>query len=487
MNLLERYLKKQRGQQAMELLVLLAVILITVIVILIQTSQSTIDFNKQQLIIQGEDSVSYLAQAADDVYRQGNGAKRKVFYIVPQGINESKSGVEGKSFVFNVLGTDVYSTSKVRLTGKIPTSPGGHFIWMTAHENYVYAGTENIEVDKFNSFVTMLRNDVVFDSITVTNNGTDGATIVLTNNWTNEDVDFEIDDESFILGPDESQLINLIYSSNNVAEGAYLGLFKLNVSFPAKTEELTLTANADVLIPVTNLTLFPSQKVQNVFDDTNDMNSFQTCNNGNAVLENIFYSVSGDISSWISGIPNLNTLSPGTCFTNNYYLNVEQGQELGTYIGAIEATDEFGKGENTDSMSLIVSVVPSMSDDFGFDWSTAEFSGAGKKLTTWGITNKSLVRNLEITKMKVRKWSERDADDALLNKIKLKNSDVFEENSEDADVWHEITPFTLDEGESTSINNMLEFTSFINDDEEEFYLVFGFSDGSSYTTTIYTP
>ena len=136
-------------------------------------------------------------------------------------------------------------------------------------------------------------------------------------------------------------------------------------------------------------------------------------------------------------------------------------------------------------MSLIVSVVPSMSDDFGFDWSTAEFSGAGKKLTTWGITNKSLVRNLEITKMKVRKWSERDADDALLNKIKLKNSDVFEENSEDADVWHEITPFTLDEGESTSINNMLEFTSFIN--EEEFYLVFGFSDGSSYTTTIYTP
>ena len=91
--------------------------------------------------------------------------------------------------------------------------------------------------------------------------------------------------------------------------------------------------------------------------------------------------------------------------------------------------------------------------------------------------------------MKVREWSVNDADNALLKKIKLNNVTVFNNTPgvTDADVWRDITDFDITTGTTYLTNNKLEFSKAIDDEGEDFYIIFEFSDASTYTTTTYNP
>ncbi len=473
----------KKGQAATELLIILAVSIVVLIAIYSYSATSIAGLQKQQIVETAQISVQDLANAANDVYAQGVGAKKRVFYTVPTNVDQSKSGIEQNAFVINVLESDVYAGVNTCLLGSLPVDQGGHFIWLTAQEQCVFVGIENISLNKTSSYVTLNQNDSEEDTVTLTNNGTEAADIFLTRNWTEGDVNLSLDTYSFTLNPSQSQLVTLTYTSGPTASGTYAGNISVDAAFASGDENNSLPVTAEVLVSGGGvLAIFPATRTSNLMSNNIDNNSFETCNNSNNTLMNISFSDSGTIANWIDPISTITSLGAGMCKTTNYTLTVPGATSAGSYTGIITATD----GTNSDEIEITVIVIE-MKDCFNFDWSTASFDGPGKHLDNWTIEN-TCDSTISISQMKVRKWSENDLDNALLDKIKLNNNTRWQDGAgvTDADIWRDIdADFTIAAATSYSNNNKLEFNDNINDDYEEFYIVFGFSDGSSYTTPVY--
>ena len=92
----------KKGQASAELLIILAVSMVILIGVLSLSSESVTDLNKKKGEETAQLSVNTLRDAANDVYRQGLGARKKIYYVVPDGTEESASGVNGNTFVLNL-------------------------------------------------------------------------------------------------------------------------------------------------------------------------------------------------------------------------------------------------------------------------------------------------------------------------------------------------------------------------------------------------
>ena len=477
----------QKGQSSVELLIIMAVSLVVLAAVFSYSSQSMIELNNQKLIDTAQTSVETLAAAANDVYYQGVGARKKVYYIVPNNVDESKSGIEADSFVLNILDSDVYASAEVPVTGTLPTAVGGHWVWITAYEGYVFIGTENISVDKTSSYVTLSQSDSEEDSITITNEGASTAEIFLVATWLHSDVTLGLGIENFSLAAGADQNVTLAYASNATAVGNYAGTLSIGAAFPSLDENIFIPLNAEIVTVQEELLLFPVTYATSLIAGGSENVDMNVCNNGGNTLSNITFSASGDISSWL-GVPNnIPSLASGACVNTSFDLNVPGGTSDGSYYGAVNAADDSGSGSNSDSTSITAIVGGGDASDFSFDWSTATFSGDGKKLRQWTIGNTG-TEAITITRMKVREWSANDQDNAKLRRIKFNDSQRWSGNANDEDVWRDISPdYALAGGSSSSTNNKLEFSRQVDNDDEDFYLVFEFSDGSTYTTTTYNP
>ncbi|MBI2598469.1 MAG: hypothetical protein HYW50_04705 [Candidatus Diapherotrites archaeon] len=345
-----------KGQASVELLVVLATGLIVLIAVFSYTNQSVAEINNEKLVETARSSVNTLKDAANDVYSQGVGAKKQVFFVVPQGTSPASSGIIGQSIVLNLLGSDVFAKTNTALNGQIPTTPGGHWVWVTAFENYVAVGTQNISIDKTSSYVTLLQNDSKQDTITITNNSTENATVTITKNWSHTNVTLDATPLSFTLNSGAQQTINLTYASNPAA-GNYAGTLDISATFPTiPTENISLPLNAEVTVTQSRIIILPiTYSVSLQAGGTNSSN-FQVCNNSTTTLTSISFTKTGAISTWISPepIPPIASLNAGQCQTVPYTISVPPAQPTGTYNGEITATD----GTNSDSIAISVTVVP---------------------------------------------------------------------------------------------------------------------------------
>src|SRR3989344_2064078 len=117
----------EKGQASVELLVILAAALVVLISIISFSNNSITDLNKEKLVQTAKTSVNDLKNAANDVFAQGVGAKKQVYFVVPEGVNQPSSGIIGQSIVLNLLGSDIYAKANTQITGQIPTTTGGHW------------------------------------------------------------------------------------------------------------------------------------------------------------------------------------------------------------------------------------------------------------------------------------------------------------------------------------------------------------------------
>jgi hypothetical protein len=348
----------RKGQAAVELMVVLAVSVAVLIAIYSYSATSMIEMNRQKMVDDAQASVNSLEQAANDVYRQGVGATKKVFYTVPNGVEESRSGIEADSFVLNVLGTDVYAKPEVCLQGSLSVEQGGHWVWITAQEDCVFVGMQNIELDKTSSYVTLSQSDSQQDVITVTNNSSEATTVFLAESWLHSDVTLGLSITAFGLAAGVSQPVTLTYASNSSASGNYAGSLGIGASFDSSADQnisLPLNAEIQVLAGGSNLAVFPASHLKGMAASEVDSNSFQVCNNGDSDMTTVSFSDSGGIASWIDAISDISNLLVGECRMVNYTLTVPGGTSGGTYTGTITASD--GTYSDTLDISVIVPTV----------------------------------------------------------------------------------------------------------------------------------
>jgi len=240
-----------KGQAAVELVVILAVSLLVLFVIISISSQYLADLGSSKIIGEARNSVEDLAAAAKQVYYQGEGAKQQVFVTVPEGVNPSRTGIGNRTIDINVLGTDVIATTDFDVRGKIPTTPGGYTLWVTAKKGYVLIGTVSLSVNpSFLSIHFFSKNESQFSqsSLTFTNEGDLGSDVELHLDFPAGDVNVSLSnpaDAGFSLLPSASKGVLLNFTVAENAFGTYSGRLRANAS---NGDELYV----DIIVDVTS-------------------------------------------------------------------------------------------------------------------------------------------------------------------------------------------------------------------------------------------
>lgn len=352
------FTKSSKGQSSVEVLVILAVGLVILIAIIAysNTSLSEIQLERQQQI--ALTSVNDLINAANDVYRQGEGARKRVFFSVPSAIDPNKSGIEGTSIVFNVAGSDIYAKGDANLVGTIPLKPGEHRVWVEAKEGYVVFGLEEIYLDKTSLFVHISRGGDKQETITIYNDGDSNAQVSLVKNWGHTHANFDINTASFELAPGSSKTLDINFYSDVFAAGAYPGSLVFTAITPNQTYEIFVPVTIEVsatIIKKAWLELYPEQYPISILAGyTQDIN-FYACNVGMEDLNSVTLSISMDrnANSWISLSPT--TIAPlvrESCTPVKVTMAVPNDAN-GIYTGTIYGNSSV----NNDSSVLIIRVL----------------------------------------------------------------------------------------------------------------------------------
>jgi hypothetical protein len=246
-----------RGQAAVEWVVILAVSLIVLFIIISISSQYLSELTQSKINTDARNTVQDLADAAKQVYYQGEGSRRQVFITIPEGVNASRTGIWNRTINLNVLGTDFPVMTDFDVRGKIPTTPGGYTIWVTAERGYVLIGTISLNANPSSVYVHFFsqnqsqssQSDVLFS-----NGGSSSINVNLTLNFASGNVSASLSnpaDVGFPLNAGGSRDVLLNFSATANSFGSYAGTLYANAS---NGDELTVDIIVDVTSQICNAT-----------------------------------------------------------------------------------------------------------------------------------------------------------------------------------------------------------------------------------------
>ncbi|MEM3555132.1 MAG: hypothetical protein QXF56_00180 [Candidatus Micrarchaeia archaeon] len=268
-----------RGQTAVELVVILAVSLLILFVIISISSQYLAELSSSKAIVEARNSVDELASTAKQVYYQGEGAKKQVFIKIPEGVNPQKTGISERTIVINVLGTDVVARTDFDVRGRIPTTPGGYIIWVTAKKGYVLIGTASLTAEPsavFLHFFSENETQSTNTKVIFRNDGETELDVELNMSFPEGNVNVSLSnpaDKNFHLLPGEFKEVWLdVFVEKNVV-GTYSGVLYANAS---NGDELAVPITVDVTsqlcipptCPATGVNCTPHYMVIETFNDT---------------------------------------------------------------------------------------------------------------------------------------------------------------------------------------------------------------------------
>ncbi len=323
-----------KGQSAIELILILAISMVVLTTIISYSNEAIAGINREKQLKEAQETANEIVSAANDVYHQGPGARKKIFYRIPNGINESKSGIEGKSIVLNVNESDVYASADVLLSGSLPLSSGGHWIWVEAKEGYVSIGSEKVELNKTSIYVSMVQDSNAKKTITVTNNSSKSAQVTIVKTWPHSNVSLVISSSSFSLNAAQETIIDLNFASNASALGAYSGSLQFNICFGNEDQNILVPVTVEVETVSGNLRLFPTSSSLVVLSNDSNSSSFQVCNTDSATISNVSFSTSSsDAGDWIESIASIPLLAGNTCEEKTFTVSVPAGTSPGNYSG----------------------------------------------------------------------------------------------------------------------------------------------------------
>ncbi len=227
-----------RSQTAVELLVVLAIGLIVIGIIFVSSYERLAGSQAALQVAEAQAAASDLAKAADTVWLEGAGAKKKVFVDLPEGINDSM--VSGNTIRFKVAVpgglTDVAAKSSALLFGSIPLRTGGQWVIVSATESGVRIGAQDLDVDPsilITQVVTSNATQNTQASFNASNLGNASIDVSATLVWSNGTVNVSFSnpgDSYFTLAPGAYRTITLNKAIGPNVLGSFSGNVFLNAS-----------------------------------------------------------------------------------------------------------------------------------------------------------------------------------------------------------------------------------------------------------------
>jgi len=297
-----------RAQGAIELLVILAMIA-TVGLIIYSASQNTLaGSNKALIVSQARATVNDLSSAASEVYSEGVGAKRKIYIVIPEGVDPSRVYVNNT--VINIglkiegQTSDINTQTGMRLLqgSDFPTSPGGYWVEVVAKNGYVLIGSSALSVVPASISVEMPPSNSTSIVLTFTNTGSVPLDVTLSPQWTYAGVvDMGLNTTNFILntsGGSSISYVNVTFTTyQNTSLQTYAGMISVATNTSAKEQ-------VDVYVNVVGgqLPTGVSYITIDTFKDVGYSSSTSTFT--------LPYNVTINGSRWYEGIVTLNIIGP---------------------------------------------------------------------------------------------------------------------------------------------------------------------------------
>lgn len=247
------------GQAASEFIVLMGISLLIITIFLIIATQSTYDISSQKGIDEAKETVTLLAQSADSVYTQGEGASRLVFVSIPRTANLNRSYIgrpqgdassASKTINLNVGGTaesggsDIFATTSATVFGTFLPLPGAYQMRVLSRGSYVIANPALVDLLTPSISVSMAQGETREVSIRLKSVQNESISVSLAHSWGFSNVSLSIEPKSLEASSSGSQFdINI-----NSIEGT--GAFNSNIVLNAVGAESNISESFDIPLSV---------------------------------------------------------------------------------------------------------------------------------------------------------------------------------------------------------------------------------------------
>ena len=347
-------------QTSVEFLIILAVALLALFAFMLLTQSETVVVTKTKIKIQAEDAVNQLAGAAQDVYSQGAGARKKITVTIPAGYVWNESYIKDDAIKMRVAESDYVAIKDFSMYGNLPLAPGRHSLWVVSEGGKVRIGTAMIALDQETVNLVMGRNDTRIWQINILNTWSDSITVNIDEDWTYSDVAMVLSEKTFTLDKGSSKSITLTFSSNTNALGFYPGSLNISSSTPNMSESLKLPLSVEVSLGRGDkggppLMAIPSYINVSMVRGATRSETFQVCTNRETTLSYVDFIPSiNEPGSWIGNYQQLTNLDAGSCQFKSFTLTIPSDEDSGNYSGFIYLSGDVS-GAN-DAVALEVNI-----------------------------------------------------------------------------------------------------------------------------------
>ena len=242
------------GQGSAEFIMIFAVSLVIMLVFMSLSATRLTDINVQKNFEDAHATVANLAEAADSVYAQGEGASRTVTITIPGNANlntnhsyigrpSNNPNASSTSINLDLNGTDVFAITRAPISGAFPSSFGTYAMKVVSRGSSVGIYPSLIELNG-NSFSFSMGNpDSRSATLKVYAVSSQTTRVNVTNDWGfSPGVNLTISSSNFVASPSGS-ILSISASSGAGSSGVY-------------SSQLTFYANASganetITVPVT--------------------------------------------------------------------------------------------------------------------------------------------------------------------------------------------------------------------------------------------
>lgn len=349
----------RHGQTSTELLAIAAVAFVMITLFVFLSQGQVADINKARVDEQADNMMSDISGAAKEVYAQGLGAKKKVYVNVPSGVDPLRTQISNKSLLMRVAGNDYVKTEEFDVHGMLPTSEGGHWVWVVSEGNKVRIGNAMIGLSTQVLLITIMPNESASKSFEVTNIWNSPIDITISDDWSASDVSLSRDSSSASLGVDESKTITATLTTGKDAIGIYVSEMTFEADDGNGNQE-SLSMPVIVQVVADPNARPPLIAIPPMFEATlnrseSTVRSFQICTNQKTSVSHVNFTPSpGEPGGWIGGSAPLGAIPKDSCVEKFLSVSVPNDSGLGNFTGFVFMQGDAPDAE--DSIGLLIEV-----------------------------------------------------------------------------------------------------------------------------------
>ena len=248
-----------KAQASMELISILGISLIVILVFSVLSSDFLTGIAVNRNYADAQSAVQKLANAADTVYAQGEGASEIVQVKIPSNANMSSAvsyigkppgapaGATSNVISIRVGGSDVLAITRETVAGSLPLAPGTYNMKVVSRGNYVAIGTHYLDADKNSVYQSMAPGETRSETITFTATGNETVGFNVTYSWSYPNVGISLNASYYSVPPGASRQINVTFTPNSAAAGLYNSQLNINATAGnGVTEAFSIPIAADV-------------------------------------------------------------------------------------------------------------------------------------------------------------------------------------------------------------------------------------------------